>query len=599
MASAWAIIVLLFINCLFFTCEGSYITIYEDPLKGSFLQSEDISEALRDFEKAVEVLSTGEKEHLVKYLESGNYTEYELSGFPSNMDPVEDLLPTASVHSVTCESFKKCDRFHVCSHMCKRGSVEISPWLERAIDTQQTLALDLPITQSHRYGTHNSAITQMDGYGWRQDYYTRKLKLLKHSWEVKISNQFLSLTDQLRMGVRQIEIDVHWVSGRLRVCHAGGVHLDQLNHLIRRIAKIVGTKIDWDSETLGCTTSARSFAAALSELNEFLTAPGNENEVLVVMLDLQDDIVQWGKVGTLVAEITEAFGIEAVFTPPFKESHFEPGFAATTRWPTSRELINLNKRIMFTTGVDLGPDAANVAFYKYEQFGNWTEFKPIDLVRLQPKCTIFRAETEVEVQLEPQMVTRVLGDSLIYGSFYNGPKLTGMLTPANISEFLDCGVTYPCFDQVTPQLLEYAVWTWDADEPSPDANNLASACTVLLSSGRWASRDCGLQLPLACRSKDPLPGDILMYDWVPSPSKVPHPLRNGGSGLVDADRLCPPGFVFDVPRTAFMNSNARSSLLLDQDWDAVWLNYQSQPPVSQASTHDPRKESASLALISV
>lgn len=42
---------------------------------------------------------------------------------------------------------------------------------------------------------------------------------------LRTSNQYLSLTDQLRMGVRLLELDVHFVLGELRIAHCGGVDL--------------------------------------------------------------------------------------------------------------------------------------------------------------------------------------------------------------------------------------------------------------------------------------------------------------------------------------------------------------------------------------
>lgn len=50
---------------------------------------------------------------------------------------------------------------------------------------------------------------------------------------VRTTNQLLSLTDQMNMGVRQIELDIHWHNGQIRLCHAGGVHIQKLNELVQ------------------------------------------------------------------------------------------------------------------------------------------------------------------------------------------------------------------------------------------------------------------------------------------------------------------------------------------------------------------------------
>lgn len=59
------------------------------------------------------------------------------------------------------------------------------------------------------------------------------LASLRRSTLVRTTNQLLSLTDQMNMGVRQIELDIHWHNGQIRLCHAGGVHIQKLNELVQ------------------------------------------------------------------------------------------------------------------------------------------------------------------------------------------------------------------------------------------------------------------------------------------------------------------------------------------------------------------------------
>ena len=61
-----------------------------------------------------------------------------------------------------------------------------------------------------------SAITLADGYGNLDDHFTQFLKYI--SWagvgdsRLRTNDQWLSLTDQMRLGVRAVELDTHWVS---------------------------------------------------------------------------------------------------------------------------------------------------------------------------------------------------------------------------------------------------------------------------------------------------------------------------------------------------------------------------------------------------
>ena len=70
-----------------------------------------------------------------------------------------------------------------------------SSWLARALALQRSLDVDVPLTQTLIPHTHNSANSAA---------YAPSLSTLD-------ANQVLTLTDQLRLGIRAIEIDVHWV----------------------------------------------------------------------------------------------------------------------------------------------------------------------------------------------------------------------------------------------------------------------------------------------------------------------------------------------------------------------------------------------------
>ncbi len=150
---------------------------------------------------------------------------------------------------------------------------------------------------------------------------------------LRTNDQYLSLTDQLNLGVRAVELDTHWVEvrmhpfsavaracleavnpqgritatsvqGELRIAHCGGFHAAPFNVLIRAVnvvASLLGHPIHWDTETVGCdpslssipVTMQRSFADALAELSAWLSLPANKDEFLVVFLDDQMDILTW------------------------------------------------------------------------------------------------------------------------------------------------------------------------------------------------------------------------------------------------------------------------------------------------------------------
>jgi hypothetical protein len=73
-------------------------------------------------------------------------------------------------------------------------------------------------------GTHNSFISAVNGIGVEEESISHLLhKINIHPSDVVIGNQRLSLLDQLKLGVRHLELDIHQlplVTGEtVRLCH--------------------------------------------------------------------------------------------------------------------------------------------------------------------------------------------------------------------------------------------------------------------------------------------------------------------------------------------------------------------------------------------
>lgn len=59
------------------------------------------------------------------------------------------------------------------------------------------------------------------------------------------------------------------MQGDLRIAHCGGLHVEALNSLVKAlnlVAKILHRKIQWDTETLGCSPSLSSIPALKQRL---------------------------------------------------------------------------------------------------------------------------------------------------------------------------------------------------------------------------------------------------------------------------------------------------------------------------------------------
>ena len=158
------------------------------------------------------------------------------------------------------------------------------------------------------FGTHNSAITLADGYGNQDPLFSALLEYVEWiapeatSRTIRTNDQYFSLTDQLNMGVRMVEIDTHYVLGSLRVAHCGGLHVDALDKLVEAlnyVAKTLGYDVRWDTETVGCNPSLSSipadyqrlFVDALLEIKSWMDDPRNGREFLIIYLDDEPDLL--------------------------------------------------------------------------------------------------------------------------------------------------------------------------------------------------------------------------------------------------------------------------------------------------------------------
>ncbi|EIE27018.1 hypothetical protein COCSUDRAFT_83577 [Coccomyxa subellipsoidea C-169] len=371
-----------------------------------------------------------------------------------------------------------CDDDGLCTEVCERGSVEIDVWLSNAIKTQLQLVRRLPFCLAVLLGTHNSAITLADGYANRDEYfqlYFKWIRWVSSDSTLRTNDQYFSLTDQLNMGVRAVELDTHWVEGELRIAHCGGFHAAPFNVLIRAVnvvASLLGHPIHWDTETVGCNpslssipvTMQRSFADALAELSTWLALPENKEEFLVVFLDDQMDLQTWGFLPQLMKEIQDGFPAGSIYTPPDHAKH------GNVLWPSINDLLLDGKRVMFVSGEDYGPAMAPLIFERNNgTVCNWQE-PPLADFDGTPDCVADRRPLfPGDRHTLTGTLFRVTTCELLYGPLNcnfiwksdNLPILDELSLPAVAA----CGVNMPCPDLLTPERAAATIWSWAPGEP--------------------------------------------------------------------------------------------------------------------------------------
>lgn len=167
------------------------------------------------------------------------------------------------------------------------------------------------------------------GYGVEDHVFEGYLKYLswfKKGMHVHTNDQLFSLTDQLRMGVRFLELDVHWFDNDLRIAHCGGFSskfLDSLISVLNKIAKMLGSDIQWDSGTIGCKPSLSSIPAdeqrslkdALQEVATWVHAPEHAREFLMIFFDDESSLMRWKKVTTLLTYLKQYFTRDEMLVP--------------------------------------------------------------------------------------------------------------------------------------------------------------------------------------------------------------------------------------------------------------------------------------------
>ncbi|CAI5743839.1 unnamed protein product [Peronospora destructor] len=478
------------------------------------------------------------------------------------LDIVPDLVPP----DVKCDKIKRCDQKGICAIVCKHGSVQMDRWLQKALQLQRKLTYRRNFCSASLPGTHNSAINLADGYGVEDhvfEGYLRYFSWFKKGMKVHTNDQLFSLTDQLNMGVRFIELDIHWFDGDLRIAHCGGFKskvLDKMIEVFNDIAKILGTDIEWDSETIGCkpslssipTKEQRPLEDALSELATWLHAPEHAGEFLIVFFDDETNLMKWKKVGKLLDYLKKHFPEEEILRPI--------ELAYETKWPTFEELLRAGKRVLFMSGADYLIQGEELLFVK-DTICNWKE-PPLPLAPF-PECRFTHSETYIGIPDENFTIFRPETSEIEYG-FLNANGQIGynkyLLNEESIPGVVDCGVNIPSPDNLTPKRMEATVWAVTKGQELD-----GSKCVALMRESKtWQSVDC--------QATNLVPACVDM--------KNPRLWQLGSVSVVEADAastcsaLSASELKYSAPASGYENELLYSQLIkhAPRSIGGVWLN---------------------------
>ena len=383
-----------------------------------------------------------------------------------------------------------------------------SSWTHRALGFQYELASDVPFANAPWVGTHNSYNAIAYGYTpSRSD-----------------SNQQLTLSQQLAIDVRSVELDVHWVNGEPKVCHGTEQHA-------------------------GCTSEGTT-GERLDELAAFLNAPENADQVL--LLYLEDAIKNTEGYDTVAAELERAFGSKLYRAAGGKCS---PKLPLTL---TRDQILKAGAQVVaVASGCGGGTETNGTTPWSTMVF-DWTgdvhsESRPRDYGDF-PRC----GSEFGRAKYQSQMI-RYYEDSTFVtsaGSTGNAAATSDDgITPATAAAMTRCGVDLFGLDQLLPDdgRLESLVWSWAKDEPTA-----GKRCAVQRrEDARWAATSCKRRRVAACLTPD---GRWLVTKRAVKREKAKRACRKRGAE-------------FAVPRTGYENQELRYATPLPAKGDSTWLGY--------------------------
>jgi hypothetical protein len=308
-----------------------------------------------------------------------------------------------------------------------------SSWTHRALAVQRSLDDDVPIRDALWPHTHNS---------FNSEAYTPTVSRLDR-------NQLLSITDQLRLDMRAIEIDIHRsvsvTDGRVGVvaCHAqdaGGTIVHP-----------------------GCTTE-ESLRPLLEELRAWLDANPTQLVLLYLENNLDGDAAAHAEA---VSMIEETLG----------DLVHRPAGDACTALPLekSRRDIRFGGKQVLLTG-NCGPSGWNG--WVFERGPDWDESS-------NPAGDDYRCRDERGDHDYDREMTRRYEDRTWLTAMVGGE---GGITRDEMLAMVTCGVNLVGFDMLHPDdpRLETLIWSWaePTEEPS------APGCALQGTDGRWSTRPC-------------------------------------------------------------------------------------------------------------
>ncbi|MCA1712359.1 MAG: hypothetical protein LC789_12250 [Actinobacteria bacterium] len=317
--------------------------------------------------------------------------------------------------------------------------------LHRALALQYELGNDLPFRNASWIGTHNSFNTT-----------TREPTASGLD-----PNQQLSMTDQLRIDVRSLEVDAHWFPS----AEAGGAYAPVLCHARGE-----------DQKHAGCSTEPL-LADGIADLAPWLRAHPRQ----VLLLYVEDH---------LETDAGYAAGAE-VLQKAFGDLLYAPGGTGCTPLPlddTRNDVLAAGKQVLVISGCHSGAG------------WNGTVFSGAARAKDETGPAGYGEDGTCDPKRLPgtydSHLLRVFEDSTALSATVN--QGSDRISAAKAATLARCAVDITGFDQLLPGdgRLAGSLWSWAPGEPA------ASGDCAVQRDGRFSASPCSGRHAVACRAAD-------------------------------------------------------------------------------------------------
>jgi hypothetical protein len=409
------------------------------------------------------------------------------------------------------------------------GAVEAygRSWTHRAAQFQVGLGDTLPLRQAQWLGTHNSFNSAGDE---------------QPTLSNRDSNQQLSLSQQLDIDIRSLELDLHdsGPGGAVLVCHGRGP--EELH--------------------AGCT-SERPLSAVLPEIADWLNQPEHRDAVLLLYLEdkLGSDAGFAQVVQQLDAGLTRPDGSSLVYRP--SPTQLGTGRCASMPLAITRADIHAAGAQVMLVGNCRSAWKADVFGWDdtHVESGSTQDYEPF------PACDAVYPRSVYDAKLVRYFEDSTLVSTVVDPGQSPQQQRDRSLTPERVGQMTRCGVGLLGLDQILPNdgRIDASIWSWAPEKP--DAED--GACTVQRADARWVTRPCAERRRAACR---------IASGWASTGTPVPFAASPGACRAI--------GGTPALPRTGYENELLRQAA----GEAGVWLGHRTDTRPTVAA----RRQSARI-----